>query len=129
MKAFFAAVLIAPLAACAIIPDTPMSNGDAARQGTAVALGEPVWAGDTIVTPLAVTEDSRCPANARCAWAGRLTVSTRIAATHWTQTAPLTLGQPYEVMGRSYALVSATPTATTDGDIPVRDYRFVIERR
>lgn len=129
MKTYLAALLLAPLSACAIIPDTPMANGDAAAQGTAVRMGEPVWAGDTIVTPLAVTEDSRCPANARCVWAGKLTVSTRIAATHWTQTAPLTLGEPYTVMGRTYTLVSATPEKTTDREIPVRDYRFVIERR
>ncbi|MBX7502542.1 hypothetical protein K3181_13945 [Qipengyuania sp. YG27] len=129
MKAYLAAALLVPLSACAIIPDTPMANGDAAAQGTAVGIDQPVWAGDTIVTPLAVTEDSRCPMNARCVWAGKLTVSTRIAATHWTQTAPLTLGEPYTVMGRSYVLVSATPEKTTDREIPAREYRFVIERR
>ena len=130
MKAYFTAALILPLtSACAIIPDTPRSNGDAAQQGTAVAINAPVWAGDTILTPLAVTEDSRCPANARCVWPGKLTVSTRVAATHWTQTAPLTLGEPYTVMGRTYVLVSATPGQTTDREIPAGDYRFVFERR
>ncbi|NIJ61046.1 hypothetical protein [Qipengyuania flava] len=130
MKAYLAAALIAPLtAACAIIPDTPRSNGDAARQGTAVAINAPVWAGDTILTPLAVTEDSRCPANARCVWPGKITVSTRVAATHWVQTAPLTLGEPYTVMGRTYVLVSATPGQTADREIPAGDYRFVFERR
>ena len=129
MKALFATALLAPLAACAIIPDTPMSNGDAAAQGTAVALNQPVWAGDAILTPLAVTEDSRCPMNARCVWAGKLTVSTRIAATHWTQTAPLTLGEPYEVMGRTYVLVSGTPEKTADRDTPIGEYRFAFERR
>ena len=129
MKALLAAALLAPLAACAIVPDTPMSNGDAARAGTAVAIGQPVWAGDTILTPLAVTEDSRCPENARCVWAGRVTVSTRIAATHWTQTAPLTLGEPYEVMGRQYVLVSALPEKTAERDTPPGEYRFVFERR
>ena len=129
MKAILAAALIAPLAACAIIPDTPMANGDTAKEGTAVAIGQAVWAGDSIVTPLTVTEDSRCPVNARCVWAGRLTVSTRIAATHWTQTAPLTLGEPHTVMGRSYVLVAATPEQTTGRDIPAGEYRFVIERR
>ena len=54
---------------------------------------------------------------------------TRIAATHWTQTAPLTLGEPYEVMGRTYVLVSATPEQTTDGQIALGDYRFIFERR
>jgi len=129
MKALIAAALALPLAACAIIPDSPRSNGDTAAQGTAVGITQPVWSGDAILTPLAVTEDSRCPANARCAWEGRLTVSTRIAATHWTQTAPLTLGKPYEVMGRTYVLVSATPEQTTGQDIPAGEYRLTFERR
>tara|TARA_B100001057_G_scaffold133481_1_gene132873 strand:- start:883 stop:1281 length:399 start_codon:yes stop_codon:yes gene_type:complete len=129
MKTLFAAALLIPLTACAIIPDTPMSSGEAAAQGMAVAIAQPVWAGDAILTPLAVKEDSRCPVNARCVWAGKLTVSTRIAATHWTQTAPLTLGEPYEVMGRTYVLVSATPEQTTDGQIAPGDYRFIFERR
>ena len=129
MKTLIASLMLTPLAACAVIPDTPRANGDAASQGSAVAIGQPVWTGDTILTPLAVTEDSRCPINARCVWAGKLTVSTRIAATHWAQTAPLTLGEPYEVMGRTYVLVSATPGQTTDREIPAGEYRFTFEKR
>ena len=129
MKTSFAAALALPLTACAIIPDTPRVNGDAATQGTPVALGEAVWTGDTILKPLAVTEDSRCPTDAQCAWAGRLTVSTRITATSWAQTAPLTLGEPYEVLGRSYVLTYATPEKTTAGEIPATEYRFTFERR
>lgn len=131
MKAIFAAALLSPLAACAIIPDTPMAQAQAepARQGSAVALGQPVWVGDAILTPLAVIEDSRCPVNARCIQAGKLTVSTRIAATHWTQTAPLTLGEPYAVMGRTYMLGSGTPEMTTENAPAPEDYRFVFERR
>ena len=129
MKLLVASLLALPLAACAIIPDTPRVDGDAASQGTAVGINEAVWAGDTIVKPLAVIEDSRCPVNARCVWAGKLTVSTRITATHWAQTSPLTLGEPYEILGRTYVLVSATPEQTTDRDIPVDKYRFTFERR
>ena len=129
MKTALAAALVLPLSACAIIPDTPRVNGDAATQGTPVALGETVWAGDTILKPLAVTEDSRCPADVQCAWAGRLTVSTRIAATSWAQTAPLTLGEPYEVLGRTYILASATPEKNAAGEIAASEYRFTFERR
>lgn len=129
MKILFAAALLAPLSACAIIPDTPISNGDAATQGTAVGINQPVWSGDAILTPLAVKEDSRCPVNAHCVWAGKLTVSTRIAATHWTQTVPLTLGEPYEILGRTYILVSGTPEKTADRETPIGEYRFIFEKR
>ena len=47
MKAYLAAALIAPLtAACAIIPDTPRGNGDAASQGSAVAIADSEQYGD-----------------------------------------------------------------------------------
>ena len=130
MKAYLAAALIAPLtAACAIIPDTPRGNGDAASQGSAVAIGSPVWAGDAILTPLAIIEDTRCPADVQCFHGGELTVSTRIAATQGTQPGPLTLGDPYAVMGRTYVLATAAPLPTAGGDIPAGDYRFVFERQ
>ena len=129
MKTVFAAALLVPLAACAIIPDTPMATSEPVRQGTPVALGQPVWTGDAILTPLSVTEDSRCPINARCIQAGKLTVSTRIAATHWTQTVPLTLGEPYEVLGRTYVMEATTPERTTAEAPAPADYRFVFARR
>ncbi len=113
------------LGACAIVPDTPRVGREAAAQGTAVALNQPVWLGEVIVTPLQVLEDSRCPVDAQCVWAGKLTVSTRITATHWQQTAPMTLGEPYSVMNRELVLVSATPAPTSQNQVAQGDYRFL----
>ena len=129
MKRNLALAPLALLGGCAIIPDTPRVDGEAEAQGSAVGINQAVWAGDTILKPLVVTEDSRCPVDAECVWAGKLTVSTRIVAAHWTQTAPLTLGEPYEVLGRTYELVEATPDRTAAGTIGSGDYRFVFERR
>ena len=121
----FALLLALPaLGGCAIIPDTPRVGQEAASQGTPIALGQSAWLGDAIVTPLAVVEDSRCPVDAQCVQAGKLTVSTRITSTHWQQTVPLTLGEPYRVMSRNFVLVSATPTNSAGQDIPPGAYRF-----
>lgn len=117
------------LPGCAIVPDTPMVTGEAVSQGTPVAIGQSVWTGDAILTPLAVTEDSRCPENARCVRAGKLTVSTRITTTRWRQTAPLTLGEPYEILGRTYVLVSGLPEKRAEQTTSPGAYRFVYERR
>ena len=65
--------------------------------------------GALVVTPQAVVEDSRCPINARCVWAGRLVLQARIAGKGWSETANLTLGQPYATHGAGLALVSAEP--------------------
>lgn len=129
MKSILAPLALLSLSACAIIPDTPRVGQDAASQGTPVGIGQAVWSGDAILTPTAIKEDSRCPADATCVWAGKLTVTTRITATHWAQTAQMTLGEPYEVMGRTFLLSSATPQKRTDGTIPASEYRLVYERR
>lgn len=129
MKTLLAPLALLSLSACAIIPDTPRVGQEAASQGTPVGLGKAVWAGDVILTPQAVKEDSRCPVDATCVWAGKLTVTTRITATHWAQTAQITLGEPYEVMGRTFLLASATPGKRSEKTIPSGEYRFVYERR
>ena len=123
------ALIALPLASCAIIPDTPRVGQDAASQGTPVGIGQSVWAGDAILTPLAVTEDSRCPQNTNCIRAGELKVSTRITSTHWAQTAELTLDKPHEILGRNYVLVSGVPEKQADRETKSEEYRFVYERR
>ncbi|MBU2033513.1 MAG: hypothetical protein KKH37_07075 [Alphaproteobacteria bacterium] len=112
------------LGACAIIPDTPMVGQEAASQGTPIPIGQSAWVGDAIVTPLALVEDSRCAAGTQCVWEGRVVVSTRITSTHWQQTVPLTLGEPYRVMSREFVLASADPTKNAGQEIPPGAYRF-----
>ena len=129
MKALIAPLAMLALSACAIIPDTPRVGQEAASQGTPVAIGQPVWTGDVIITPQAVKEDSRCPTDATCVWQGKLTVTTRLTSTHWAQTAQMTLGEPYEVLGRTFVLTAATPEKRSDGAIAPGDYRFTYERR
>ncbi|MGE5953443.1 MAG: hypothetical protein ACM308_07495 [Qipengyuania vulgaris] len=129
MKKLLAPIALLALTACAVIPDTPRVGQDAAAQGTPVGIGESVWARDVILTPTAIKEDSRCPVDAVCVWQGRLTVTTRITATHWAQTAQMTLGEPYEVMGRVFVLTTATPEKRSEEAIPADAYRLTYERR
>ena len=129
MKKLLAPLALIALPACAIIPDTPRVGQEAASQGTPVGIGESVWARDVILTPTAIKEDSRCPVDAACVWEGKLTVTTRITATHWAQTAQMTLGEPYEVMGRVFVLTTSTPEKRSEEAIPTGAYRFTYERR
>jgi len=61
------------------------------------------------ITPLELVEDSRCPINARCIWAGRLILKARIDGAGWRETVNLTLGQPYATHGTGLVLISAAP--------------------
>jgi len=115
------------LAGCAIVP-TPDSTPPQPA-GYAVPLGQPVRVGDLVVTPKKLVEDSRCPMNARCVWAGRVVVKTTIAGPGWADTADLTLGEPYGSHGKVVALVSARPDKVAGTETQPMDYRFTYEPR
>ena len=104
MKQSFSIVAALGLAACATVPAAAPIRTD----GLA-AIGQSTRVGAVVVTPKAVIEDSRCPINARCVWAGRLVLSARIDGKRWHETANLTRGQPYATHGARFALVSAEP--------------------
>ena len=104
MKLIFSIIAALGLAACATIP-----SGVPARTDGLASIGQTTRVGSLMVTPLALVEDSRCPINARCVWAGRLVLATRIDGAGWRETANLTLGQAYATHGAGLALVSAEP--------------------
>lgn len=92
------------LAACAPVE----SPANAPANGVVVArLGETVRLGDVRVRPIAVTEDSRCPRDATCVWAGRLRL--RVAISGVAGEPVLTLGEPYRLRTGTLTLVSAIP--------------------
>lgn len=126
---FAALAAITLTAGCQVIPDAPNVVGTPAASGSAVPLRQPVAVGDLVVTPWAVKEDSRCPINARCVWAGRLVVTTRIDGEGWRDTADIQLGETYGTHGRVIALVSGEPGRTTERETQPGEYRFLYEAR
>lgn len=76
------------------------------------------------VRPLQVLEDSRCPINAICVWAGRLVVRTEIRGGNWRQTHDLELRKPQPIADGQLTLVEAEPSKMADQPIDPRDYRF-----
>lgn len=124
MKPILSLAVLPLLAACATIP----LAGPAAPAGSAVALGQPVQVADIVLTPVRVTEDSRCPINARCVWAGRIIVETRVDGRGWRETLPIQLGEPARTHGYVLNLVSAEPGKMAGGpDTKPEDYRFAYE--
>lgn len=126
---FAAALSALSLSACAVIPDAPIVTGTPLPEGTEVALMQPVQVGDVVVTPREVVEDSRCPINARCVWAGRLIVRTRIDGAGWRDTADITLGETFGTHGYVIALTSGEPGKVTQEETPPEAYRFTYELR
>lgn len=93
------------LSGCATVPHA----GAPIRSDGLANIDQPTRLGALVVTPQAVVEDSRCPINARCVWAGRLILRTRIDGRGWQETVDLTLGEPYRTRGTGLVLVSGEP--------------------
>lgn len=93
-----------------------------------MGLWEAVAAGELIVEPQRVTQDSRCPINARCVWAGEITVLTKVYGPQWLEEIEVTLGEPARLRGFVLQLTSAEPGQMAGGDpIDSRDYQFTYE--
>lgn len=117
MKTLLPLFALVPLAACATVPDTVRSDGFA-------RVGEATRAGPITVRPLDVVEDSRCPMNARCIWAGRVVVSAMVNEDGRAQERKLVLGEPSLLTSGSVVLDTVEPPTRTDTPIAPKDYRF-----
>lgn len=118
------------LSACAMVPPSPIVSSDrqVAPKGTLVPFNQPVWVSNGLIaTPIRLTEDSRCPENARCVHAGRAVLETRLDGIGWRQTVALELGEPYSIKGQTVRLVSVQPERQAERQIPVAEYRFAFE--
>ena len=113
----FAPIIAVALAGYATAPAT--------NDGLAYArIGETAYVDGPEVTPLALLEDSRCPSDAQCVWAGRVRISARIDLGSASETHELTLGTPLSVADGSLELRKVTPPPKADKAIAPSDYRF-----
>lgn len=108
------------LSACATAGrDAPLADG------SDVALGQRAYVDGPLVQPVAVLEDSRCPMNARCIWAGRVKVEmVWIRGNGDKQPFEATLGEPVQLADGQFTLESVRPEKRTDATIKPGDYRF-----
>jgi hypothetical protein len=90
-------------------------------------LGQPTGVARLVVTPKALIEDSRCPINARCIWAGRVVLRSQIDGAGWRETRDLVLGEPQSVRESRIALTSARPDKQTGVAVPPSAYLFGFE--
>lgn len=118
MKTILTLVAALSLSGCATsYTNRPMVDGPI-RQDARAMLGQPTHVGTVVVTPQQLVEDSRCPMNARCVWAGRVIVRSRIDGAGWRETVDLTLGEPRTVRATSVTLVSVEPQAMAGQPAP-----------
>ena len=119
------------LAATAVIAALALSACAATGQQTPlpdagnVALGQRSYADGPVIQPVAVIEDSRCPMNARCIWAGRVKLKMLwLRPTGERQPFEVTLGEATPLADGSITLESVRPEKRTDVTLRPKDYRF-----
>lgn len=113
----YLASLVLLLTACATT-SIPRSDGND------VALGQEAIVDGPIVKPIAVLEDSRCPMNARCVWAGRVRLKMLWIHPRGNREFELSTDQPAPIADGSITLTSVHPDKRTDVVLKPNDYRF-----
>lgn len=79
------------------------------------------------MTPLKVLEDSRCPMNARCIWAGQVRLRIRVHQNAGTRNLEIISGKPLSIAGGKLLLEEVRPgkvTSRNNGSVEPTVYRF-----
>ena len=122
MKAMLALIALA-LAGCATMPP--------AAAGPSAGFGQEAVVGGLRIRPIAIVEDSRCPVDVQCVWAGRLVILAEIDFRGGSDEfrGNLTLGQPLLWGTETVTLVAAQPQKRAGAAaIPGNAYLFTFSR-
>lgn len=114
---------VAGLAACATVPAA--DTGSAVQAGPDASFGQVATVDGLRIRPVRVVEDSRCPINARCIWAGRMILHVEVDGRgNRGAGLDLTLGEPVTLGSGRLALVAAEPGRTAGAETDPAAYRF-----
>ena len=74
-----------------------------------LAIGQTGTVDGPKVTPLAVLEDSRCPINARCVWAGQVRLKIKVTLGSGSREHEIVTGKPLAIADGQLELVEVEP--------------------
>ena len=117
MKQLSICLLLLASGSCATIPSQTLGDSE-------VRIGELAYIDGLQVTPLHITEDSRCAIDTQCVWEGRLILHIRASGYGDRETLDLQLGVGQNVAGGILTLISARPDPVSTMRIAPEDYRF-----
>jgi hypothetical protein len=121
MKTALIASFALTLIGCATVPET---NDDGSVE---VRLHRQVDVGGPKVTVLEVVEDSRCPMEARCVWAGRVRVKVWVLLGSDVHFYELASDKPLPIADGALELTGVMPPRSTQRAISPGDYRFALK--
>ena len=133
MKALLSLESIGLLSGCASVhygppPPPPLMVEMPVMNATAVAtigFGGRAAINGVRIVPRRVIEDSRCPANVQCVWAGRLILEAQIGTPGQPDSVrQLTLGQPLPLPGGTLTMVAVMPPRVASGGPAPSSFTF-----
>ena len=101
-----------------------MTTPEPRTDGSDVALSQEAYVDGPIVKPVAVLEDSRCPADAQCVWAGRVRLKMLWMHPRRNREFELSTDQSASIADGAITLLSVRPEKRTDRPTKPEDYRF-----
>ena len=122
MKRNFASIAVLSLSACVTTTgtETPLPDGNN------VPLGHSAYVDGPIIRPVKVVEDSRCPMNARCIWAGTVKIEAIWVRPGDDRRIELELGKAMPLADGSIELMDVAPPRMAGEGMELKpaDYRF-----
>lgn len=90
-----------------------------------VSLGEEFKVGNTTITPLTIVEDSRCPADVQCIWAGTFLAEVTITTEGTTENRQLSIGDQISTSHGPLVLEAVEPQAVSGQEVRPSEYRLI----
>lgn len=118
MRILIALPALPALAGCVTLPGTQSLDPANAR------IGEAVYVDGPVVKPIAVIEDSRCPVEVDCIWAGRVRLRMLWMRADGPREFILSTEGPTPIADGSMTLANVRPERRKNGKTDADDYRF-----
>ncbi len=106
-------------------PSSGDTNPPAQPRLVTVSYQESKTIGQLTITPNAIIEDSRCPGNVNCIWAGQIIISVQLSSPNTpTQTYDMELGDSVTFGNYVIGFDDVRPYPNTESPIAPADYQF-----
>ncbi len=105
-------------------PQCEFAECPSVRESITAKLNQKILNNEVYITPLKIIEDSRCPADVTCIWAGQVRLQAKLQSGNSEQEIILISGKPFIFSGKSVTLTDILPAKDSKKEVPLSEYGF-----